>query len=315
MPFLGTIGGGSSRGHGRGLGGGASLFEFTTHTFTTGGYASRKDGPPLATLRSAYSAATWAQNDLYFSMPWYTGIQIWTVPATATYRIRAAGAGHVGYSYAWGGIIEAEFPLVAETKLAILVGQRGQDTNQGCGGTFVAVYDSATPTNSTALIVGGGAGSLYSSGDHPYTAAYMSGPGKWSAGSYSWSDGEGGWGYHGGAGGGFNSRGNSNGSAADRTGSGFKQGGVGGDGGQGQGGFGGGGGYHSGRNGGGGGGGYTGALGGNADGTPIGGGGLGASCFVAASGATIKSTSNAYTGSTAALDPNRGEGYVVVTKL
>jgi hypothetical protein len=36
---------------------------------------------------------------------------------------------------------------------------------------------------------------------------------------------------------------------------------------------------------------------------------------VAASGSTIKSTSNAYTGSTAALDPNRGEGYVVVTKL
>ena len=295
--------------------GGSSLYAFTSHTFTTGGQAQTKTGPTLSQIRSSYSSTSWAADGQFLKMDWYNGIQIWTIPKNGTYRIRAAGAGHTGYSYAWGGIVEARFTLVAGNKLAIAVGQRGSDTNEGCGGTFVAEYNESSPTNSTPLIVGGGAGSLYSSGDHPYTAAYMSGPGKWSMGSYSWSDGDGGWGYHGGAGGGFYSAGNSNGSAPDRVGQGFVTGLVGGDGGQGQGGFGGGGGYHSGRNGGGGGGGYSGALGGNADGTPIGGGGLGGSCYIKAGGTNIGSSSNAYPGSSTDLGANRGEGYVQIELL
>lgn len=298
-----------------------TIYGFTSHTFTTGGYSSRKDGPTLSALRSAYSSAAWAQDNLYFSMPWHNGIQVWTVPETGTYRIQSAGAGHIGYTYAWGGIVEAEFALTVNTQLAILVGQRGSDTNQGCGASFVAVYNSSVPASSTALIVGGGAGSLYSSGDVPETAAYVAGPGKWSVGSYSWNDGDGAWGFDGGAGGGFNSSGNTNSGnsgASGTPGSGFKQGGVGGernDTSQGQGGFGGGGAYHSGRNGGGGGGGYSGGLGGRADGSPYTGVGLGGSCYIAGSGASLKSTSNLYPGSISSLSANRGEGYVTITRV
>lgn len=294
--------------------GGATLYSFTNHTFTTCGKSATKTGPSKSDMRNAYGAS-WAQNDLYLDMPWHQGIQVWTVPVGGTYLISVAGAGHSGYSYAAGGIVEARFVLSSGQKLAIMVGQTGSDTNEGCGASFVALYNAGSPSSSTPLIVGGGAGSLYSSGDHPYTNAYMSGPGKWSVGAYSWTDGYGAWGYHGGAGGGFYSSGQSNGSAPDRVGAGFLQGGVGGDGGQGQGGFGGGGGYHSGRNGGGGGGGYSGGLGGNADSTPIGGGGLGGSCFVANTGTNIKSSGNNYPNSTANLSYNRGQGYVYIEKL
>ena len=49
-----------------------ALYEFTSHTFTSGsGRSSRNDniGPTLANLTSAYSSTTWASNSSYLTVP------------------------------------------------------------------------------------------------------------------------------------------------------------------------------------------------------------------------------------------------------
>lgn len=94
------------------------------------------------------------------------GIQEWTVPATATYKIEALGAeGGDGTDSpdtypGKGAKITGEFYLTAGTVLKILVGQRGGDANIACtgsnraagggGGSFV------TDTFNTPYIVAGG---------------------------------------------------------------------------------------------------------------------------------------------------------------
>lgn len=93
------------------------------------------------------------------------GVQRWTVPKTADYRITVAGAeGGPGekFSQGDGAVIEGEIALNGGEVLDILVGQKGTggDTGEGGGGggggggSFVVWSSSETPI----IVAGGGGG-------------------------------------------------------------------------------------------------------------------------------------------------------------
>jgi hypothetical protein len=123
------------------------LYAFTSTTFTPGG-ASGIDGPNVTQVRNGVGNPAWAAS--YINMPVYNGQFHWTVPKTASYRIRAVGAGHdYGSS---GASMQGDFSLTQGQVLKMVVGQRG--TYQGgCGGSYV------TDINNNPLVIGGGAGS------------------------------------------------------------------------------------------------------------------------------------------------------------
>ena len=148
----------------------SSLYTFTTFTFTNAN-ATGNIGPTFTQMLGAYSgSAPWVTSSLYFTSS-TTGIQIWTVPATATYRFSAAGAAGgnsptLNFSGGFGAYVQTDIPLVQGSKLAIVVGQRGGNRftgsgagtfNGGSGGGGTFVYDSASI--SYYLAVGGGGGS------------------------------------------------------------------------------------------------------------------------------------------------------------
>ena len=139
------------------------------------------------------------------------GIQEWTVPYTATFRIEVWGArGGNATSYSShpgkGARMRGYFELTAGTTLKILVGQKGQDVvygGGGAGGTFVATID-----NDPLIIAGGGAGTRYST-NYNGAHATTSESGQNSASGYSGgSDGYGGIGPSNGASGGGGLMGN-----------------------------------------------------------------------------------------------------------
>ena len=135
----------------------AGLYTFTSHTFTACN-ATGASGPTQAACRSAYTT-TWDENDLYYTVT--SGIQLWTVPVSGTYTIRANGAsGGKNSTYSstgYGASIQGDFTLSSGEQLKILVGQQGvinSNTNYvpgGGGGSFVV-------KNSTLLIAAGGGG-------------------------------------------------------------------------------------------------------------------------------------------------------------
>jgi hypothetical protein len=142
----------------------SGVYAFTSHLFTSCGVKGR-NGPSLAQCRSAYTT-TWDDNGANFSVG-NGGYQAWTVPATGTYSITAAGArGGVGWSNAPSGNgrkVTAQFSLTAGETILIAVGQPGTDASHsqagggGGGGTFVArgaSFASATPL----LVAAGGGG-------------------------------------------------------------------------------------------------------------------------------------------------------------
>lgn len=156
-------------------GGVSGLYPFTAATFTPGA-ATGRSGPTLAQARAGLTVTgvdTWKTNTEYFNTS--SGIQLWTVPRTATYRIVAKGAqgGSVGgYPGGFGAIMSCDVPLIAGEVIRILVGQQGeagQHTQEassmgaGGGGTFVV----RTPFNTTGSIIviagGGGGASQWSS--------------------------------------------------------------------------------------------------------------------------------------------------------
>ena len=142
---------------------GCFLYDFTTHDFTNCSQ-SGPTGPSLSQCTSAYSTAgDWDENTSYFNMV-TNGIQRWTVPATASYRITATGAaGQSNSNSSTGGqgaSIQGEFDLTQGDIIDILVGQMGTSNTQhgnengGGGGSFVALNATTVPL----LVAGGGGG-------------------------------------------------------------------------------------------------------------------------------------------------------------
>jgi hypothetical protein len=273
---------------------GPELYSFTTATFTPGG-ATGQNGPIISQARSGLTGtpAPSAWSGTYLTMS-TQGYQLWTVPATGSYTITAAGAigaitssGGLGGAPGSGYVITTTLSLTAGQVLKILVGQTGTSAYGagGGGGTFIA-----TSANSPLVCCGGGGGTTYDRGAGSNATGTGGGD---TAGADGAGGSSGGCGMNGAGGASF-----TNNSAYAQS---FINGGVGGPMPSGgcvpvsYGGFGGGAG---GGNGGGGGGGYTGGAGGiNNPYT----GGVGGGSYCAT---TVTSTSL-----------NTGVGYVTITKL
>jgi len=98
-----------------------------------------------------------------FTIP--KGYQIWTVGATGTYTIIAAGASGASYgSYAGGrgATISTTYNLTAGEKIILAVGQKPKNLSSGGGGSFVTKYIGtglfATPSQHNIILVAGGGG-------------------------------------------------------------------------------------------------------------------------------------------------------------
>ncbi|GAB5389933.1 MAG: hypothetical protein Alpg2KO_29010 [Alphaproteobacteria bacterium] len=156
------------------------LFEFTSHTFTSCGQTGRT-GPSESACETAYSGAgLWVTDNALYTVS--GGIQTWTVPETADYRITAVGArGGVtsSGSAGQGATILGTFSLTEGDQIKILVGQPGTDNSGencdsgGGGGSFVS------DASNTPLIVaggGGGAGTNSHSGQNGVNAGLTETP-------------------------------------------------------------------------------------------------------------------------------------------
>ena len=286
------------------------LYSFITHTFTTAGKSKSTGsigpiGPTLDQVRNAYSSISWAQNNNFLNMT-KQGIQEWTVPFTAKYKILAAGASGASTddNGGKGAILQITTLLIIGEKIKILVGQAGERNpwgGGGGGGTFI-VKNSETPI----IVVGGGGGCDYNNSGSKNTTinASIGTSGQNGGLGESTNPGQGGQNGNGGkigngdgAGGGLLTNGEGKGGGVS-----FVNGGTGGIGdGQGYGGgggFGGGGGIYNYGAGGGAGGGYSGGGGG---GSYAGGGGGG---------------SYSITGTfDKPIEYNRGNGYVEITAM
>lgn len=177
---------------------GDALYDFTSFTFGTSGLTGRT-GPTLTQLLNSYNTSTysWLSDTDYFNVDSNAqGVQMWTVPASGTYRITCAGASG-GYSYdttrvdrvGKGAIVRGDFDLIAGTILRIVVGQKGRPVstsnpdgpltgnayNSGGGGGSFVFY---TLSDAEPLVVaGGGGGGSYdgTSGYAPHAATDITG--------------------------------------------------------------------------------------------------------------------------------------------
>jgi len=145
------------------------LYSFVSATFTNGDQTGRL-GPSLTQARDGLSGLgvdDWKNNTEFFNTT--NGIQLWTVPASGTYRIEALGAvGGRNLSYAdsagLGARMQGDFELEAGEIIRILVGQQGFSINNTCGsasgggGTFVV--REPYNTNEAILVIAGGGGGV-----------------------------------------------------------------------------------------------------------------------------------------------------------
>tara|TARA_B110000285_G_scaffold170788_1_gene191166 strand:- start:321 stop:3203 length:2883 start_codon:yes stop_codon:yes gene_type:complete len=158
--------------------GSPGLFTFSSHTFTNAGVTGRS-GPALVTLtgHADYSAAAWRTNTAYFNTgnTSFSGFQLWTVPDTATYRIKVAGArgasgnGPSGYTAGpaggannggLGAYVQADFAFTKGVKINMIVGQSGgQDSGHlGAGGGAGASWVMSENLTTLYAVGGGGGG-------------------------------------------------------------------------------------------------------------------------------------------------------------
>ncbi len=155
-----------------------SLYDFTTFTFSSVGICGRT-GPPIQCFQSCYSqTVNWACDTNYFTTG-SAGIQLWTVPETATYELEVAGAQGTQPTSITGGrgvVIRAQYTLTQGEKIQLLVGQtapvgnttRVNKSSSGGGGSFAVKYTGQTNTICDILIIAGGGGG--SGGDRPFCA-------------------------------------------------------------------------------------------------------------------------------------------------
>ena len=154
-----------------------ALYSFTSHTFGNGNPTTSESGNRYARSISqyrAYNPAPWAPNSSYFTQGTTNGYQLWTVPITATYRIKAAGASggrnpspSTGQYGGRGAIVEGDFTLTKNQKIQIVVGQKATtqsgSASQGAGGgggTFVFKQNYTAGNVSDVYVVAGGGGGV-----------------------------------------------------------------------------------------------------------------------------------------------------------
>jgi alpha-tubulin suppressor-like RCC1 family protein len=156
---------------------GNGLYSFTGHTFTNAS-ATGRIGPTLSAVRTAYSGVSWAQDTTnnYLNMT-TQGIQLWTVPATGNYTIRAVGAAGGGaITYGRGRDVSLNTQLTQGEVIKILVGQMGTGTTAipgGGGGTFVV-----RGTQTAIIVAGGGGGRGLFQNGYPNSNASISNSGN-----------------------------------------------------------------------------------------------------------------------------------------
>jgi hypothetical protein len=147
-----------------------SLYPFVSHRFTNAGKTGAL-GPTLAELKTSYSSETWSQNTNYFNTS-TQGIQIWTVPVTAVYKITCVGAhgamgtdGTTGTRGGRGALITGKVKLTKGDKMRIVVGQAGTYTSQNGGGGGASVFGNENNTVLLFIAGGGGGTRQYSTGN------------------------------------------------------------------------------------------------------------------------------------------------------
>ena len=137
-------------------------------TFTAVGDA--RTGPTIGQLQAAYSPA-WTGNTSNLNVI-TQGFQLWTVPKTGTYTIKALGArgGQSGGSGAGqGAYSQGNFYFTEGTKLNIVVGRQGEDGQGATSGGMGAYPNYAggggggaswvlSENKTTLYAVGGGGG-------------------------------------------------------------------------------------------------------------------------------------------------------------
>lgn len=206
--------------------GGSSLYQFTSHEFTSAGVTGQ-NGPTLTQLRNAYSSTDWANS--YLSQGTYQGYQDWTVPEDGIYEFTVKGApGRQGRALGGGGaIVRGRVRLNKGEIITIAVGQRGALPPNNTawpassGGTFVVRKNGNIP-----LFIAGG-GSSSSNTQFGFNAVLTTIGGTSQRGYGGGQNGNGAGGIStGGAGGGFFSRGGN--SERGGGGGGFNDGLVGG---------------------------------------------------------------------------------------
>ena len=149
------------------------LYYFDTFTFTTLGTSGRR-GPEST---KGYANAPWRDGD--FSI--VDGQQQWTVPATGTYQITAAGA----YGATPGRVVSGDVNLNEGQTLSLLVGQQptpltanvvDATTVGGGGGTFIGSDGTLLMVASGGDGTGGSAASFspYGSGNGQNGGGYLS---------------------------------------------------------------------------------------------------------------------------------------------
>ena len=156
-----------------------ALYAFSTFTFTNAS-ATGRSGPTLSACQSAYSATSWTQNTSFFNMT-TQGVQLWTVPETATYEITAAGAAGGNNTQVspnrvggLGAVLTTRVSLTKSDIVAIVVGQLGGNRGVGptgnyCGGAGGGgsfVYNNSTISY---YVVAGGGGGAAASGSNLLT--------------------------------------------------------------------------------------------------------------------------------------------------
>lgn len=298
---------------------GPELYGFTSATFTPG-TASGSSGPTLAQAQGGMTGTPtpsgWNTNTAYFSVT--SGIQLWTVPLTASYRITTIGArgGSGATGVGAGARMIGTFSLTQGEKIKILVGQEGVTGNNACGGnkggggggSFVTKQD-----NTILIIAGGGGGGSAGTWANKDASITTSGNAGGDTGAAGGTLGSGGGATNGcvsvgGGGGGYSGNGTNGGNGNGGTS--FLNGGIGGSGGTanggtaGNGGFGGGGGSSS----------YTGGGGGGYSGG--GAGGIGScNCGTLGPGGGGGSINNGSNQSNTAGVNTTGNGSVLIEKL
>jgi hypothetical protein len=187
--------------------GGSSLYQFTTHEFTSAGVTGQT-GPTLTQLRNSYASTNWANT--YLAQGNFQGYQDWTVPEDGVYEFLVKGApGRQGRALGGGGaIVRGRVRLNRGEIITFAIGQRGALPPNNTawpassGGTFVVRKAGNIP-----LFVAGG-GSSSSNFQFGFNAVLTTIGGTSQRGFGGGQNGNGAGGIStGGAGGGFFSRG------------------------------------------------------------------------------------------------------------